>query len=206
MFFVDEREEMAVSWRISVFQKMPCWNPYFYSVLGCALFGQVVKRGEILDTHQKNKKLTDNWKAPFCWYFCVCFFFVFFPFLSLLLVEKTCFPPRKGHFLFIFECLPLFLLSLSWPPPFSICLALSLSLSLLFFSFFPLVFLFCFLLVPCFCLFLCFSVFFAFVSWKEQHQNIQLQFFFINPFFFLVSCLAFSFKSLSLIFVFSPDF
>ena len=79
----------------------------------------------------------------------------------------------------IFECLPVFLFSLFWPPPFSISLSLSLACSFLYF--FLLVFLFCFLLVPCFCLFLCFSVFFAFVSWKE-HQNIQLQSFFINPF------------------------
>ena len=75
-----------------------------------------------------------------------------FPFLSLILIEKTCFPPRKGHFLFIFECLPLFILSLFWPPPLSMSLSLSLSCSffssflsfffdffwfLIFLSFFP---------------------------------------------------------------------
>ena len=65
-----------------------------------------------------------------------CFFFwggggsLFFVILSLLLIQKSCFPPTKGIFLFIFECLPLFLLSLFWPPTFSISLYLSLSLSL----------------------------------------------------------------------------
>ena len=35
----------------------------------------------------------------------------------LFLIEKPCFLPIEG-ILFIFECLPLFLLSLLWPPPF----------------------------------------------------------------------------------------
>ena len=60
-------------------------------------------------------------------------------------------------------------------PPFSLFLSLSLSLSFSFLSSFLLVFLFCFLLFACFCLVLSFGLFFAFVSWKEQHQNIQLQ-------------------------------
>ena len=93
----------------------------------------------------------------------------------MLVKDKNPVSPRKGHFLFIFGCLPLFLLSLFWPPPFSISLSLSLSCSIL--SFFLLVFLFCFLSVPSFSLFLSFSFFFAFVSLKEQHQNIKLQFF-----------------------------
>ena len=101
--------------------------------------------------------------------------FFFFPFFASH--WKTGFPLKKA-FLFIFERPPLFLLSLFWPPPFSV---FSFSVSLLFFSFFLLVFVFCFLLVPCSSLFLSFSVFFAFVSWKEQHQKIQLQSFFINP-------------------------
>ena len=84
--------------------------------------------------------------------------FVFFsPFFSFN--RKTIFSPRKGHFSFIFECLPLFLLSLFWPPPFSIFLSLSLSSSFLsfFLPVFLFCFLFCFLLLPCFCLFLSFS-------------------------------------------------
>ena len=121
-------------------------------------------------------------------YLLFVFCFVFFPFLSLFSI-KNCFPPRKGHFLYMFECLPLFLLSLFWPPPFWICYFSVFSLLLffssflfflfyfvslfLFFSF--LFFLLCFILFPCFCLFFPFFFFFAFVSWKEQHQNIQLQ-------------------------------
>ena len=50
--------KMAVSWRITSFQKIG-WNPYFYSVFGCA---------------KKKKILIDNWKALFL------VFFVFFTF------------------------------------------------------------------------------------------------------------------------------
>ena len=73
-------------------------------------------------------------------------FFLFFvlPFLSLLCntQKKPCYPPRKGHFLFIFECLPLFLLTFFWPPPFQ-CFFL---VSLFFLSFFPFLPVFLFLL------------------------------------------------------------
>ena len=123
--------------------------------------------------------------------FVVLSFFSFPIFVSN--TKKPCFPPRKGHFLFIFECLPLFLLSLFWPPPFSIFLSLSLSFFLL--VFLPSCLSFCFLLLPCFCLFNSFSFFFAFVSWKEQHQNIQLQSFLASIFslFFsgFLSCFLF---------------
>ena len=65
---------------------------------------------------------------------------LFFPFLSLLFIFNTkqyLFFPQKRAFLFIFESLPLLLLRLFWPPPFSIyLLCLSLSLSLSFFSLF----------------------------------------------------------------------
>ena len=57
-------------------------------------------------------------------------FCLFLSFLSLLFMEKSCFRPRKWHFVFIFECLPLFVLSLFWPPPFAISLSLCRSLSL----------------------------------------------------------------------------
>ena len=150
---------------------------------------------------------------------CLLFFGFSFFFLSFLCFLIQCFPPEKGIFC-IFECLPLFFLSLFWPPPFSIFLSMSLSLSLsLSFSLyislslslscscpfsFLLVFIFCFLLVPYFCLFLSFSFFFAFVSWKEQHQNIELQHLLHQYFLvFLVFCLVFCFKSLFLIFAIS---
>ena len=87
--------KMAVSWLRTVFHKMGCWNPYFYSVFGCAFFGQVVKKGKFwTPTKKKRKTLTDNWKALF-WYFCVffCFFvlcFLFFAFFLLLFVFDVC--------------------------------------------------------------------------------------------------------------------
>ena len=86
---------------------------------------------------------------PYFWFFVLLFFCFFwaFPFLTFNR-KKPVFPPRKGHFLFIFESPPLFLLSLFWPPPFSVSLSLSLSCSCL--SFLLLFFLLCFLLVPCF--------------------------------------------------------
>ena len=40
-------------------------KPPFCSVLGCALFGPSCQKQEILDTHQKKKPLTDNWKPHF---------------------------------------------------------------------------------------------------------------------------------------------
>ena len=129
--------------------------------------------------------------------FFLFFFVLFFPFLSLLLTtKKTFFPPRKGNCLFIFGCLPLFLLSLFWPPP-VFNFSFSLSVSLLFFSFFLASFLlsfFSFLLIPCFSLFLSFSFFFAFVSWQEQHQNIQLQLVFHQYFLFIFGFLSFFFR------------
>ena len=118
----------------------------------------------------------------------------FFALLSLFFNrQKTCFPPRTGHFLFVFNVSLSFSLNLFWPPPFSVSLSLSLCCSFLFT--FLLVFLFCFLFVSCFCLFLSLSFFIAFVSWKEKHENIQLQFVFLKYFLFLlVSCLAFLFQ------------
>ena len=61
------------------------------------------------------------------------FLFLFLLFLSLLLRENSV-STLKRAILFISQCLPLFLLSLFWPPPLS--LSLSLSLSLFIFSFF----------------------------------------------------------------------
>ena len=75
MFLVVEREEkgkkkitgisgfgifcpkMAVSWRKTVFQKMGCWNPYFYSVFWVRAFLAKLSKREILDTHQKKEKI-----------------------------------------------------------------------------------------------------------------------------------------------------
>ena len=133
-------------------------------------------------------------------------FFVSFPFFAFNTKNNLVFPPEKGIFclfsvfLFLsplaFFGLPLFLFLFLF-----LCLSLSS-----FLSFFLLVFLFCFLLVPCFCLFLSFSIFFAFVSWKEQHQHIQLQVFSSSIVFSFwgVSCLFYVWSSFFLSLLF-PD-
>ena len=128
-------------------------------------------------------------------------FVVFVPFLSLLLIEKPCFPPKKGIFVY-FLCFPFFL-----PQPFLafpfFCFSFSVSLLLLFFSFFlPCLSFFCFLLVPSFSLFLIFLSSLLLFSEKNNMQFLNCNFFHQYFLFFMVSCLVFSFKSLFLIFVF----
>ena len=135
-----------------------------------------------------------------------CFVFLFwgaFPFL-VFNRKKACFPRRKGHFLFIFESPPLFLLSLFWPPPFSVSLSLSLLLLLSFFLPSCLYFFFG-------SLFLSLSFFFCLLCFllheKNNIKRFNCNFFFSSIFsLFLVSCLVFPFKSLFLNFVFLPDF
>ena len=68
----------------------------------------------------------------FCFFWFVFLFFLCFPFFFFNR-QKNCFPPKKGHFLFIFQCLPLFLFSLFWASPLS-SLSLSVSLSCSFIS------------------------------------------------------------------------
>ena len=99
----------------------------------------------------------------------------------------------------MFECLPLFLLSLFWPPPFSISLSLSLSCSCPFFFF-------------AFFWFLAFVSFFPFLSslllFHERNSikilncKVLLHQYFL---FFWLPVLLF-FKSLSLIFAFLSMF
>ena len=140
------------------------------------------------------------------------FFFLFFlvcccsfPFFALSYTKKNLvFPPKKGSFVY-FLCFSFFLPLPFFGLPLFQFFFLCLSLLLVPFSF-PSCLFFCFLLLPCFCLFLSFSFFSAFVSWKEQHQKDWCtKFFFINLFFFLVSCLLFSLKSLFLLFVLFAD-
>ena len=127
------------------------------------------------------------------------FYFLTFRCYSL----KNCFPPEKGHSWSIFECLPLFLLSLFWPPTFQF-LFLWLSISLVSFfhsSFLSFFFAFFWFLVfvsffPCLSSLLLFHA-------RNTIKLLNYNFNVINSFSFLVSCLAFSFKSLCLIFVFS---
>ena len=131
-----------------------------------------------------------------------CFFLVCCcSFLCFVIQKKPCFTPRKGRFLFIFECLPLVLLSFFGAPPFSISLSLSLASSCPFFlSFLSFFFaFFCFLVLSL--SFLFFLLCFCFMKRTTSEYSIT-KFSFINIFPFLVSCLLFSLKSLFLIFVF----
>ena len=118
--------------------------------------------------------------------FFVYFFVIFPPFLSLFLIEKPVFS-LKGHFLFIFECLPLFLLGLFWPPPFLVSLYLSL-----FFSLLP-SFLFIFFFWgggSFFCLY--FRFFFAFVHEKNNINIFNSKVFLSIVFFGFLSCFSLS--------------
>ena len=120
-------------------------------------------------------------------YLIYLFLFFFFPFFGSNR-QKSLFPPRRGHCLFIFECLPFFLLSLFWPPHFSIPLSLSLS----FFSFF---FPSC-LSFFAFFLFLVFLSFFPILSslllFHERNNIKTLNCnFFHQSFLFWVFCLVF---------------
>ena len=87
---------MAVSWRITVFQKLVCWNPYFYSVLGLRDFwAKLSKKGNFWTPPQKRKFWLITEKL-FFWYFCVFLVFVFFFFVFLVFVSFFLF------FLFVF--------------------------------------------------------------------------------------------------------
>ena len=183
--------KVAVSWRITAFPKMPCWNPYLYSVFWVCAFWAKLSKKQFLNTPPKRKRkfwlITENlffglfvfflflsffsfwfffvfWGVLFflcffagfkgqvrCpegpphlalnppYFFCLVFFvFLFFPFFASKR-HKPCFSPRKGHFWFIFECLPFFLLSPFWPPLFQflfLCLSLVLFFLFSFLSFF----------------------------------------------------------------------
>ena len=147
------------------------------------------------------QRATSLGPKPSLFVFCVffCFFCFFCSFRFFVFNRKTLFSPQKRAFFVFFQCFPFFVPSLFWPPPFSLSLSLSLCFSFL--SSFLLVFLFCFLFVSCFCLFFPFSFFCAYVSWKEQHQNIKLESFsssilshfcWFPLFFFLTNSLSLS--------------
>ena len=135
------------------------------------------------------QRATSLGPKPSLFVFLVFLFCSLFCFFWLFNTEpKTLFfPPEKGFFIY-FQCFSFFLPLPFWASLF-FCVSFSVS-SFFFFSFFlPSCLCSCFLLVPCLCLFfffLSFSFFFAFLSWKEQHQNIQLQVFLAcHPFSFL---------------------
>ena len=152
--------EMAVSWRISVFQKLVCWNPYFYR---CALFGPSCQEREILDPHQKRgiwliteklifgyfwllllclgsgevaRRATSLGPKPslFFWVCFVLFYYFCFPFL-LFNNQDLLFPPKR-HFCLLVSvslCFSLVFCFTSLFDSLFLCLSLSLSLVLFFF-------------------------------------------------------------------------
>ena len=124
-------------------------------------------------------------------------FLFFFSFAFFVFYRKNLFSPLKRASLLIFECLPLFLLSLFWPPPFSLPLSLSvcLSVSVLSLSLSLSLSLFCSFLSSFLPVFLCllsfgsffvsfFSFFFAFVSWKNNMKLLNFKAFFHQSFLF----------------------
>ena len=124
----------------------------------------------------------------FCFFLGVCFFF--FPFLFLE-QKKPCFSPKNGHFCLFVSISLCFSLVFSLPPFHSLFLCLSL---VLFFFLHSFLFFFCSLLFPCFSLFVCLPSFFAFVSCKEQHQNIKSESLFHQSFVFFAFLCCFLFQ------------
>ena len=125
----------------------------------------------------------------FFWGFC---FFSLLCFLCFLIDKKTCFPPRKGLCLLIFNVSLSFSLNLFWPPPF-LFLFLCLSVVLFFFPSF-LSFFFAFFL---FLVFVSFFLFLSSLLLFHEKKNIKIfncNFFLIYFLFLLVSCLAFLFQ------------
>ena len=175
---------MAVSWRISLFQKCLAETPMFIVFLGARLFRSSCQKREFLDTHQK-RKMTDNWKA--FWGILVVFFFPFFLFCLFFAFFCYCFLGFKGQ--------------MRWPegpphlalnPPFVICLFFWFSFSFFAFNkktcFAPTKRLFFF-----FCVSLCFSIaFFGLPLFQVLFLCLSL------VLSFLPSCLSFllSFGSL----------
>ena len=117
-------------------------------------------------------------------------YFFFVPLLSLLLIEKPCFPPKRAFFVY-FLCFSFFLPQPFLTCSFSVSLSLSLSCSCLLSSF-----LYCFFVFFCF-LFLSlfhFSFFFAFVFWKNNMKMFNCNLLVINLFslfYGFLSCLSF---------------
>ena len=154
--------------------------------LFCFLFGGF--KGQVRATSLGPKP------SLFSYLFCFCCFFSF-PFFASNRQTNPVFPLEKRHFLFIFECLPLFLLSLFLGLP---LFNSSFSVSLWLFS---LVFPDClsFLLSFCSFFFFLFSFFSSLLLFHEKH-HIKL----FNCNFFVSS--VFSFFGYPLLFVLSNPF
>ena len=130
---------------------------------------------------------------------------VLFPFLSLLPIDKKpSFSPRKGHFMFLFACLPFLSLSLFWPPPF---FTFSFSVSLFLSFFLPSCLSFLFHLASWFCcLFVCLSFLLCFCFMIRTTSKYSITKFFLHQYFLhfgFLSCLLFEILLSYLCF---PDF
>ena len=81
--------KMAVSWLKTVFQKMGCWNPYCYSVLGVRAFlAKLSKKGNFEHPPKERKKwLITESSFLVCLWLCFCFFSHFF----LIIFSIFCF-------------------------------------------------------------------------------------------------------------------
>ena len=78
--------KMAVSWRITFFQRKIGWNPYFYSVLGVRVFWAKLSKKAILDTPPKKKKIDWQLRSSFFGVFVFfTFSFIFFCFFCCFL-------------------------------------------------------------------------------------------------------------------------
>ena len=71
---------MAVSWRKAVFQKMGCWNPYFYSVFWVRVFWAKLSKKGNLNTRQKWLITESCFFGIFVFFFFLFFVVVFFLF------------------------------------------------------------------------------------------------------------------------------
>ena len=139
--------------------------------------------------------------------FVLCFFLPFFAFVK----KKPVVPPERA-FLFIFECLPLFLLSLFGLPLFQLlflCLSLSLSLVLCFLSSF-LSFFFAFFWFLVFCLSFVFLSSLLLFHERNNMKRFNCKSYVIIPFSFFgfLSCFLFEipFSYLCFFLVFSYVF
>ena len=144
-------------------------TPIFIVFFGCALFLAKLSKREILDTHQKKKKLTDNWKALFFSVF-LCFFVFFLCFFCY------CFSPFS-FFFFVLEGL-----RVRWGEVARRATPLGPKPSLLIFCCF-----FCFLFC-CFFLVFCFGGFKGQVRWPKGPPHLAL-----NPPYLFVVLSFFSF-------------
>ena len=179
---------------------------FFFCFLFCFLFFVWGFKGQVRwPKGPPHLALNPPYLVFFVFFFCFAFFF---PFFAFQYTKNLVFPQKRAF------CVYFWVSPFVSPLPFlaspffyfSFSVSLSLSLSLLFLSFFLPCLSFLLSFGSCFSLFLSFYFFFPFVSWKEQHQNIQLQFCLHQTFLFFWFPVLFFLSSpffLSLLF---PDF